>query len=159
MERPRILVGVTGSVASIKLPLLLECLLKLGEVRVVSTACAEHFWGNLTLPSDVAVFRDRDEWSRWQKMGDEVSCLSSVLFFPSEQRKLKVLHIELRRWATVFVIAPLDANTLAKLAHGLSDNLLTSVARCWDVRAVKTAFLILNSCDPLPRVGCFSLLL
>ena len=35
-----------------------------------------------------------------------------------------VLHIELRRWADVFVIAPLDANTLGKLAYGLCDNLL-----------------------------------
>lgn len=48
---------------------------------------------------------------------------------------MKVLHIELRRWANVFVVAPLDANTLGKLAHGVCDNLLSSVARCWDVRA------------------------
>jgi phosphopantothenoylcysteine decarboxylase len=110
-----ILVGVTGSVASIKLGLLVTELKHLGEVRVVSTNCAEHFWGNLDLPSDVRVYRDRDEWSVWQKMGDEV------------------LHIELRRWASVFVVAPLDANSLAKLAHGQCDNLLTCVARCWDV--------------------------
>lgn len=50
----------------------------------------------------------------WQKRGDPV------------------LHIELRRWADVLVIAPLDANTLAKLACGLSDNLLTCVVRAWD---------------------------
>jgi phosphopantothenoylcysteine decarboxylase len=42
------------------------------------------------------------------------------------------LHIELRRWADVLVIAPLDANTLAKLANGLSDNCLTCVWRAWD---------------------------
>ena len=35
-----------------------------------------------------------------------------------------MLHIELRRWADVMVIAPLDANTLAKLANGICDNLL-----------------------------------
>eukprot|EP00049_Salpingoeca_infusionum_P008829 m.145895 g.145895 ORF g.145895 m.145895 type:complete len:66 (-) comp14144_c0_seq6:282-479(-) len=40
-----------------------------------------------------------------------------------------VLHIELRKWADVFVIAPLDANTLGKLSHGLCDNLLTCTAR------------------------------
>lgn len=44
------------------------------------------------------------------------------------------MHIELRRWADVLVIAPLSANTLAKLAHGLSDNLVTCVARAWDFR-------------------------
>jgi phosphopantothenoylcysteine decarboxylase len=113
--RHRILVGVTGSVAAIKLQLLAEELLKQGDVRVVSTSCAEHFWRGLTLPPEVTVYRDRDEWSTWQRMGDEV------------------LHIELRKWADVFVVAPLDANSLAKMAGGLCDNLVTSVARCWDV--------------------------
>src|SRR5262249_27818757 len=42
------------------------------------------------------------------------------------------LHIELRKWADLFAIAPLDANTLAKLANGLSDNCLTCVWRAWD---------------------------
>ena len=37
-----------------------------------------------------------------------------------------VLHIELRRWADVMVIAPLDANTLAKISSGICDNLLVS---------------------------------
>ncbi len=37
-----------------------------------------------------------------------------------------MLHIELRRWADILVIAPLDANTLAKMAGGLCDNLLVS---------------------------------
>jgi len=35
-----------------------------------------------------------------------------------------ILHIELRRWADMMVIAPLDANTLAKIANGICDNLL-----------------------------------
>lgn len=43
-----------------------------------------------------------------------------------------VLHIELRKWADVLLIAPLSANTLAKIAGGLCDNLLTSVVRAWD---------------------------
>jgi phosphopantothenoylcysteine synthetase/decarboxylase len=45
---------------------------------------------------------------------------------------LSVLHIELRKWADVLVVAPLSANTLAKVAGGLCDNLLTSVVRAWD---------------------------
>ena len=48
------------------------------------------------------------------------------------EREDAVLHIELRRWAEVLVIAPLDANTLAKLACGLADNCLTCVWRAWD---------------------------
>lgn len=43
-----------------------------------------------------------------------------------------VIHIELRRWADALVIAPLSANTLAKMAGGLCDNLLTCVVRAWD---------------------------
>ena len=54
---------------------------------------------------------DEAEWRAWQRVGDEV------------------LHIELRRWADALVLAPLSANTLAKAAHGLADNLLTCVAR------------------------------
>ena len=42
------------------------------------------------------------------------------------------MHIELRKWADVFLVAPLDANTLAKMCHGLCDNTLTSTLRCWD---------------------------
>ena len=43
-----------------------------------------------------------------------------------------MLHIELRRWADALIIAPLSANTLAKVANGLCDNLLTCVVRAWD---------------------------
>ena len=43
-----------------------------------------------------------------------------------------VLHIELRKWADLLIVAPLDANTLAKFALGLSDNCLTCVFRAWD---------------------------
>jgi phosphopantothenoylcysteine decarboxylase len=38
-----------------------------------------------------------------------------------------VLHIELRRWADILVIAPTDCNTLAKIANGLCDNLLVRI--------------------------------
>ena len=43
-----------------------------------------------------------------------------------------VLHIELRKWADICLVAPLSANTLAKLALGLADNLLSSTLRAWD---------------------------
>ena len=44
-----------------------------------------------------------------------------------------VLHIELRRWADLCLVAPLSANSLAKLSNGLADNLLTSTLRAWDL--------------------------
>ena len=46
-----------------------------------------------------------------------------------------VLHIELRRWADILLIAPLDANTMAKLANGICDNLLVSAISAINSRA------------------------
>lgn len=60
--------------------------------------------------------QDESDWRDWQKVGDPV------------------LHIELRRWADIFVIAPLSANTLAKMANGMCDNLLTCIVRAWDFK-------------------------
>ena len=42
-----------------------------------------------------------------------------------------MLHIEIRKLAACLLIAPLSANTLAKMANGLCDNLLTNIFRCW----------------------------
>uniref|UniRef100_A0A8C7REH5 Phosphopantothenoylcysteine decarboxylase n=1 Tax=Oncorhynchus mykiss TaxID=8022 RepID=A0A8C7REH5_ONCMY len=110
----RVLVGVTGSVAALKVPLLVSQLLELPgvDVRVVTTEHAKHFYN----PADVAVrvYSDTHEWELWSQRSDPV------------------LHIELRRWADLLVIAPLDANTLGKIASGICDNLLTCVVRAWD---------------------------
>ncbi|XP_040893893.1 phosphopantothenoylcysteine decarboxylase [Toxotes jaculatrix] len=110
----RVLVAVTGSVAALKLPLLVSQLLQLPgvDVRVVTTEHAKHFYD----PAEVSVkiYSDKDEWEMWTQRSDPV------------------LHIELRRWADLLVIAPLDANTLGKIANGICDNLLTCVVRAWD---------------------------
>jgi phosphopantothenoylcysteine decarboxylase len=113
----RILLGLTGSVAAVKAPELTAALTSAGhEVRVVATESALAFFAPASLPAGVLVYRDADEWP------------SGRLFNVGEP----VLHIELRKWADALLIAPLDANTLAKLALGLSDNLLTCVYRAWD---------------------------
>jgi hypothetical protein len=58
-----ILVAVTGSVASIKLPILLDKLLLLSpSVRVVTTEHAQHFFKRGDIPDNVTVYRDADEW-------------------------------------------------------------------------------------------------
>ncbi|CAI9734112.1 phosphopantothenoylcysteine decarboxylase isoform X2 [Octopus vulgaris] len=80
--RSRVLIACTGSVAAVKIPLLIKQLQQ-------------------TDPT-------------WNNIGDPI------------------LHIELRRWADIMVICPLDANTLAKIANGLCDNLLTCIVRAWD---------------------------
>lgn len=105
---PRILIGCTGSVASLKVPALVDALNAAlpatAELKVVTTQPALHFFDRAHVNCDVLT--DPDEWSAWTKRDDPV------------------LHIELRNWADVVVIAPLDANTLAKVAGGLCDNLL-----------------------------------
>lgn len=113
-----ILIGCTGSVASIKLPVLVEKLLQLAEfevdVRVIVTKHAQHFFTRAELPDSIVLHTDQDEWTSWQQRGDPV------------------LHIELGKWADLLVIAPLDANSLAKMANGLCDNLLLCTTRAWD---------------------------
>jgi phosphopantothenoylcysteine decarboxylase len=121
-----VLLGVTGSVAAIRTPELYRQLRKAGHaVKVVATHAGLYFFDPAGLDpinsqrNPAVVVLDDDEWP-----GREAGQLW--------QRDDPVLHIELRRWADVFVIAPLDANTLAKLANGLSDNCLTCVWRAWD---------------------------
>ncbi|XP_052741433.1 phosphopantothenoylcysteine decarboxylase [Bicyclus anynana] len=119
----KIIIGVTGSVATIKLPMLVKSLIDLNqteqgyhfEVKVVCTEHAKHFFKTADLPPSCSVIDDAAEWDKWQGRGDEV------------------VHIELGKWANMMVIAPLDANTLAKISQGLCDNLLTCTVRAWDV--------------------------
>jgi phosphopantothenoylcysteine decarboxylase len=115
-----ILLGVTGSVAAVKTPLLYETLRRPGHaVKVVATQPSLYFFDPAAIERTSLVL-DEDEWPgrgserRWQ-------------------REDEVLHIQLRRWADVLLIAPLDANTLAKLANGLCDNCLTCVWRAWEL--------------------------
>ena len=109
-----ILLGATGSVAAVRVPALVAELTAAGHaVRVVATDAATYFFDPAPLRDILTL--DADEW-------------------PGERfaRNDPVRHIELRNWADVFVIAPLDANTLAKLAAGLCDNCLTCVWRACD---------------------------
>ncbi|KAL6174984.1 hypothetical protein ACLB2K_051628 [Fragaria x ananassa] len=113
-RKPRILLAASGSVAAIKFGNLCHSFCEWAEVRAIATKASLHFIDRAALPKDVILYTDEDEWSSWNKIGDSV------------------LHIELHRWADVMVIAPLSANTLAKIAGGLCDNLLTCVVRAWD---------------------------
>lgn len=121
-----ILLGVTGSVAAIHTPELFRALKQAGhQVKVVATDAACYFFDPAAIEpasgkrNPEIMVLDEDEWPG-QERGR---------FY---QRSDSVLHIELRRWADVLIIAPLDANTLAKLAYGMADNCLTCVARAWD---------------------------
>ena len=117
----RLILGLTGSVAAVRAPVLAAEFVSLGhEVRVTATEPSLHFFDVEALRSigpapGVPVYRDRDEWTG--------SCY---------ERDSPILHIELRKWADALIVAPLDANTLAKFAAGMADNLLTCLYRAWD---------------------------
>lgn len=96
-RKPRILLAASGSVAAIKFSNLCHCFSEWAEVKAVATQASLHFIDRVSLPKDVVLYTDEDEWSSWKKIGDSV------------------LHIELRRWADILVIAPLSANTLGKV--------------------------------------------
>uniref|UniRef100_A0ACD5WWC3 Uncharacterized protein n=3 Tax=Avena sativa TaxID=4498 RepID=A0ACD5WWC3_AVESA len=133
-SKPRVLLAASGSVAAIKFESLCRIFSEWAEVRAVATKSALHFVDRSSLPSDVILYTDDDEWSSWKKIGDEV------------------LHIELRKWADIMVIAPLSANTLAKIASGLCDNLLTCIVRAWDYKKplfaapAMNTFMLSNPC-------------
>jgi phosphopantothenoylcysteine decarboxylase len=129
-----VLLGATGSVASVRVPVLFDALVAAGHnVKVVATDAATYFF-------DVAsVGKKPTESFESSKIRDPSVVILDADEWPGReagntyQRGDSVLHIELRRWADLFAIAPLDANTLAKLAMGLCDNCLTCVWRAWDL--------------------------
>jgi phosphopantothenoylcysteine decarboxylase / phosphopantothenate---cysteine ligase len=107
-EGKKILLGVTGGIAAYKAALLARELIKLGaEVRVVMTASAKTFITPLTFQA---------------LTGNPVH--DALLDTDAEAA---MGHIELARWADLTLIAPATANTMAKLASGLADDLLTTL--------------------------------
>ncbi len=114
MNEKKILIGVCGSIAAYKTAYLIRLLKKQhADVRVIMTPSASGFITPLTLSTlskNPVLTRftanDQGEWNN---------------------------HVELGLWADIFVIAPASANTLAKMANGICDNLLLAVylsARC-----------------------------
>ncbi|KAH8742184.1 flavoprotein [Cryptosporidium ryanae] len=130
-KKVNLLVGVTGSVAAIKVEEFLDTISDkcrnndiLIELKVIVTKSSEHFFKS----KSYEIIKEEDEYELWKRVGDDV------------------LHIFLRRWADIFIIIPLTANTLAKLSYGLCDNLLTNVARAWDFNKPILVCPAMNSC-------------
>jgi phosphopantothenoylcysteine decarboxylase / phosphopantothenate---cysteine ligase len=114
LEGKKIILGVTGSIAAYKSALLVRLLLKEGaKVKVIMTDDAKDFITPITLSvlsknPVLSAFANKEtgEWNN---------------------------HVDLGLWADVFLIAPASANTIAKMANGVCDNLLLAVylsARC-----------------------------
>ncbi|MBR4156664.1 MAG: bifunctional phosphopantothenoylcysteine decarboxylase/phosphopantothenate--cysteine ligase CoaBC [Bacteroidales bacterium] len=110
----KILLGITGSIAAYKIPLLVRLLKKDGaDVRVVMTPSARDFVTPLTLSTlsgnPVLTYGFDEKTGKWDS------------------------HVELGLWADLFVVAPASANTMAKMAYGIADNYLLTVclsAKC-----------------------------
>ena len=132
--KKHLLLAASGSVATIKIPNIVQALSHHQNlsIRLIFTKSATAFLAgqsheqptlsSLTEIENVdGIFLDEDEWTHPWRRGNPI------------------LHIELRRWAHILVIAPLSANTLAKITGGFSDNLLTSVVRAWDTTGLVEA--------------------
>ena len=103
-----ILIGITGGIAAYKIPELIRRLKDEGaQVRVILTKGGEAFVTPMTLQA---------------VSGEEVH--SELL---DTQAEAGMGHIQLAKWADIVMIAPASANTLAKLAHGFADDLLSTV--------------------------------
>jgi phosphopantothenoylcysteine decarboxylase/phosphopantothenate--cysteine ligase len=113
MRGKHVLIGITGGIAAYKVGSLIRELVKSGaEVKVMMTEAGTRFVSPLTFSalSKNPVFTDL--WSSNQSSDSGIS----------------TQHIDLANWADVLVIAPASANTIAKLAYGISDNLLSVVS-------------------------------
>jgi phosphopantothenoylcysteine decarboxylase/phosphopantothenate--cysteine ligase len=112
LQGKKILLGVTGSIAAYKSAFLVRLLIKAGaEVQVLMTKAAGEFITPLTLStlSKRPVHQNVISEESWNN------------------------HVELGLWADAMVIAPLTANSLAKLANGICDNIISATylsARC-----------------------------
>lgn len=113
----RIVLGVCGGIAAYKAADLVRRLREAGaEVRVVMTANALHFVGAATFQ---AVSGQPVRSSLWD-----------------EQAEAAMSHIELARWADTLLVAPASADTMARLALGLADDLLTTLALATEASVV-----------------------
>jgi phosphopantothenoylcysteine decarboxylase len=126
-QKHHLLLAATGSVATIKIPLILHALSHHPalSIRLIFSDSARQFLQGqsaeqptiaslLKIPNVDGIYFDEHEWTKPWVRGDSI------------------LHIELRRWADLMVVAPLSANGLAKVSQGMSGDLVSSVIRAWD---------------------------
>lgn len=122
-----LLLAASGSVATIKIVPIVKALSNRPNlsIRIVLTPSASRFLDGQSeeqpslseiarYPNVDGIYSDASEWT------------------PAWTRGAPILHIELRKWADLMVIAPLSANSLAKMVSGMCDSLLLSVVRAWD---------------------------
>jgi phosphopantothenoylcysteine decarboxylase/phosphopantothenate--cysteine ligase len=108
MSQHRVLVAIGGGIAAVKTPELIRALGKAGHaVRCATTRNAQHFVAPLSL----------------QALSGE--SVRTDLFDPEQEGRID--HIELADWAELVIVAPATADLLAKMAHGLADDLVSTL--------------------------------
>jgi len=113
LQNKKILLGISGGIASYKTAILARRLIDAGaDVRVVMTAGAQAFITPLTLQA---------------LTGNPVH---TDLLDPAAEAAMG--HIELARWADIILIAPASANVMARLSHGFADDLLSTLCLASD---------------------------
>ena len=131
-----LLVGITGSVAAVRFEQIIQQFYSLHKfnIKAIITDKAKIFleklisdYKEIEKKYECEIYFDNDEFELYKK---------------DENR---VLHIELRKWADLVLLAPLSANTLAKITNGICDNLLTSVIRAWDFKKKGFFCLAMNT--------------
>ncbi len=132
--KKHLLLAASGSVATIKLVNIINALASRKDlsIRLVLTPSAARFLDGQSkeqpslaevarMPNVDGIHSDASEWT------------------PAWTRGAPILHIELRKWSDLMVIAPLSANSLAKMVAGMCDSLLLSVVRAWDITGMADA--------------------
>lgn len=139
----KILIGVTGSIAAYKTAYLVRELIRLeADVKILMTSASSEFIAPLTLSTlsknPVAIDFVKNKNGEWEN------------------------HVDLGLWADLFIIAPATANTLAKMANGICDNLLLATylsSRCpiWIAPAMDLDMFVhpstTNNLDILSKFG------
>tara|TARA_Y100001958_G_scaffold135677_1_gene107015 strand:+ start:1197 stop:2405 length:1209 start_codon:yes stop_codon:yes gene_type:complete len=114
LHAKKVILGISGSIAAYKTPLLVRALVKVGvEVQVVMTPAAKSF----VAPLSLSTVSNKPVYSEFVESEDE----------------LWNNHVDLGLWADLMLIAPASANTLSKMAQATCDNLLLAVylsAKC-----------------------------
>ncbi len=106
LKNKKIILGITASIAAYKIPYLVRLLIKKGaDVQVIMTNNAK----NLVSDHTLATLSKRP-----------VLCD----FFSHNNNGTRNSHVDMGNWADMMIIAPLSANTLGKMANGITDNLL-----------------------------------
>ncbi len=109
-----LILGISGGVSAYKVPGLIRLLKKhVIEIKVVVTESALNLVGENTLQTITGhpVFKDKCSF-------------------------YDINHIRLAEWADIFLVCPATANTIAKIAHGIADNLLTTIALAFDKNCI-----------------------